>query len=84
MTRDTRHFFVPASIGIEFKFRCDTFTLLASLITDPGLLSSVPPQPHTFVEIDHEMFPTVIPQLPLTQEELLSVTSKSMCELSTG
>ena len=84
MTRDTRHFFVPVSIRIEFKFRCDTFTLLASLINDPGLLSTVPHQPHTFVEIDREMFPTVISQLPLTQEEHLPVTSKSMCELSTG
>ena len=36
-------------------------------------------QPHTFVEIDREMFSAVILLLPLIQEGMLSVTSKSMC-----
>ena len=33
----------------------------------------------TLVEIDHEMISTDILHLPLIQEGLLSVTSKSMC-----
>ena len=41
---------------------------VASLIADPGFA-----HPHTFVEIDHEIFSTVI-LLPLIQEGLLSVT----------
>ena len=39
---------------------------------DPGLS-------HTFVEIDHEIISMVILLLPLTREELLSVTNESMC-----
>ena len=34
---------------------------------------------HTSVEIDHEIFSTVILLLPLIQEGLVSVTSESMC-----
>ena len=32
----------------------------ASLIADPGVLSLIPARSHTFVEIDHEIFSTVI------------------------
>ena len=31
-----------------------------SLTADPGVASSIPARPHTFVEIDHEIFSTVI------------------------
>ena len=31
-----------------------------SLIADPGVVSSIPAQSHTFVEIDHEIITTVI------------------------
>ena len=36
-------------------------------------------QQHSFVEIDHEIFSTVILSLPLIQEGQLSVTGKRMC-----
>ena len=32
----------------------------ACLTADPGIVSSIPVQSHTFVEIDHEMIPMVI------------------------
>ena len=32
----------------------------ASLTADPGVVSSIPAQSHTFVEIDHEIISTVI------------------------
>ena len=38
-------------------------------------------QSHTFIEINHGIFSKVILLLPLIQEGLLSVTSKSMCNL---
>ena len=42
-------------------------------------MSLIPAQPHTFVEIDPEMFSMVILLLPLIQKGLLSVTSETMC-----
>ena len=36
---------------------------------------------HSFVEIDHEMFSTVILSLPLNQEGQLSVSGERMCTL---
>ena len=52
--------------------------LVASLIADPGVVSLA--QPHSFMEIDHEIISKVILLLPLViQEGLLSVTSESMC-----
>ena len=36
---------------------------------------------HSFVEIDHEMFSTVILSLPLIQEGQLSVSGKRMCTI---
>ena len=38
-----------------------------SLFADPGIVSSLLAQPHTFMEIDHEIFSTVI-LLSLIQE----------------
>ena len=52
---------------------------VASQISDPGILSSIPVRPHTFAEIDHEIFATVIFFRPLIQEGLLSFTGESMC-----
>ena len=51
---------------------------MASLIADPGVVCLIPARPHTFVEIDHEIFSTVILLLAPIQEGLLSVTSESM------
>ena len=45
------------------------------LSADSGVPSSILALFHTFVEIDHEIIPTVILLLPLFQEVLLS----SMC-----
>ena len=36
---------------------------------------------HSFVEIDHEIFSTVILSLPLIQEEQLSVSDERMCTI---
>ena len=36
---------------------------------------------HSFVEIDHEIFSTVIPSLPLIQEGQLSVAGERMCKV---
>ena len=36
---------------------------------------------HSFVEIDHEIFSTVIFSLPLIQEGQLSVSGKRMCTI---
>ena len=36
---------------------------------------------HAFVEIDHEIFSTVILSLPLIQEGQLSVSSERMCTI---
>ena len=51
----------------------------ASPIADPGFVSSIPARRHTFVEIDHKIFYTVILLLPLSQEGLFTVTNESMC-----
>ena len=48
----------------------------ASLTADPGVASSIPARSYTFVEIDHEIISMVI---LLIQQELLSVTSETMC-----
>ena len=55
---------------------------VASLIADPGVVSSIPAWPHIFMEIYHEIFSAVIHLLLLIQEGLLSVTSKSMCTVN--
>ena len=36
---------------------------------------------HSFLEIDHEIFSTVIPSLPLIQEWQLSVSGQRMCTI---
>ena len=36
---------------------------------------------HSFVEIDHDIFSTVIPSLPLIQEGQLSVSGERMCTI---
>ena len=46
-----------------------------SLSADPGFASSIPARSHTFVEIDHEIIPTVI--LPPSAES----SKKGCCQL---
>ena len=58
---------------------------VVSPTADPWVVTWTTAQSHTFMEFDHEIISTVILLLPVTlllpliQEELLSVTSKSMC-----
>ena len=49
--------------------------LVKSLIADPVVVSSILACFHTFIEIDCEIFSTVILLFPLIQEGLLSVTN---------
>ena len=51
---------------------------VASLIADPGVMSSFPAWPNTLVEIDCLIFSMVVLLLLLIQEGLLLVTSQSM------
>ena len=50
------------------------------LIADPGIVSLILAQPHTFVEANREKIAAVILLLQLIQEGLLSVTWESMCK----
>ena len=51
-------------------FTKDAAQLVASPTADPGVMSSIPAQSHTFMEIDHELFSTVSLLLPLIQEKV--------------
>ena len=50
---------------------------------DQGVAGSTPAEvgKHSFVEIDHEIFSTVILSLPLIQEGQLSVSGERMCTI---
>ena len=48
----------------------------ACLTADPGVASSIPVRPHTFVEIDHEMISTVILLLTLIHSRRVVVSYK--------
>ena len=48
----------------------------ACLTADPGVASSIPVRPQTFVEIDHEMISTVILLLPLIHSRRVVVSYK--------
>ena len=64
---------------------CFVLTQLISLPSDwrPGGRGFNPRRgrQHSFVEIDHEIFSTVIFSLPLTQEGQLSVSGERMCTI---
>ena len=49
--------------------------LSCRLIADPGVVILIPAQPHTFVEIYHEIFSTVFLLLPLIRKGIMSITS---------
>ena len=49
---------------------CPVEQSVASLIADPGVVSLITVQPHTLVEIDHEIF-SKVKLLPLIQELLI-------------
>ena len=50
---------------------------------DQEIAGSIPAEcrQHSFVEIDHEIFSTVILSLPLIQEGQLSVSGERMCTI---
>ena len=49
---------------------------------DQEVAGSPPPgRQHSFIEIDHEIFPMVILSLPLIQEGQLSISGKRMCTI---
>ena len=52
---------------------------VAKPIANPRVLILIPARADTFVEIDHEIFSTVILLLQLNQEGLLSFTRESIC-----
>ena len=54
------------------------------LTADPGVASSIPAQSHTFFEIDHEIFSTVIlPSAELFKKVCCQLQAK-VCAQSTG
>ena len=57
----------------------------ASLTADPGVVSSIPARSHTFVEIDHEIFSTVIllPSAESFKKGCCQLQAK-VCAQSTG
>ena len=68
------------------------FSLPASVVQldarqtgDQEVAGSTPPprlgRQHSFVEIDHEIFSTVILSLPMIQEGQLSVSGERMCTI---
>ena len=60
-----------------------TFTYIQLKENGPGGLGFNPRRgrQHSFVEIDHEIFSTVILFLPLIQEGQLSVSGERMCTI---
>ena len=63
---------------IGIKFSLSAYKLVVSLTADPVVMSSIPTQSHTFVDIDHGMIYMVIFFLPLIQDGLLSGSRESM------
>ena len=75
----TQKIFLPSHIQRDISLPLS----IQSLIADPEVVGSIPAQPHSFMEIDHEIFSTVIFLLWLIQEHLLLGKSESM-HMSTG
>ena len=61
-------------IGSEAVVQLDVRPACDLEVTGP-----TPGRQHSFVEIDHEIFSTVILSLPLIQEGQLSVSGERMC-----
>ena len=74
-------------VNIEYILRCEYAGLVAQLDAPsdwrPGGRGFNPRRgrQHSFVEIDHEIFSTVILSLPLIQEGQLSVSGERMCTI---
>ena len=55
---------------------------VASLITDPGVLSSIPALSHVFMEIDHEIFSSHSPPSTDSRRAVVSYKQKYMHEVT--
>ena len=53
------------------------------LTADPGVASSIPARPHTFVEIDHEIMSILLPSTYPLQKGRCQLQEK-VCARSTG
>ena len=77
-------FFCPLSFAItSFRVPASVAQLDAPSDWRPGGRGFNPrrDRQHSFVEIDHEIFSTVILSLPLIQEGQLSVSGERMCTI---
>ena len=75
--------FIKALICTRVSIRPRWLSWMLRPIGDQEVAGSTPRQgrQHSFVEIDHEIFSTVILSLPLIQEGQLSVSGKRMCTI---
>ena len=74
---------------ISYNLLAQSVTCLAtdaSLIADPGVASSIPARSHTFVEIDLEIFSTVIllPSAESFKKGCCQQLQAKVCARSTG
>ena len=65
--------YVFRRLKISVSQDCPDTQILILIIADVGQ--------HSFVEIDHEIFSTVILSIPLIQEGQLSVSGERMCTI---
>ena len=56
-----------SSYAFEMRYKIPIAQLVASLIADIGNMGLIPARSHTFIEMKHEIFYTVILLLPLIQ-----------------
>ena len=74
---------VQSVVSLTSSLRVISLTVLADSDRRPGGRGFNPRRgrQHSFVEIDHEIFSTVILSLPLIQEGQLSVSGERMCTI---
>ena len=75
---DVSCFYMPSTFYMPGRV-AQSVTCMATdacLTADPGVASSIPVRPHTFVEIDHEMISSVILLLPLIHSRRVVVSYK--------
>ena len=71
---------IKGIFGVNANYKDpDQQVVICSLIRNLPIFHNVLQYP--FVEIDHEIFSTVILSLPLTQEGQLSVSGERMCTI---
>ena len=73
----TANHFISKLTSTSNLIPCPIAQPVVILTAGQGIASTISAQSHIFVEINHEIISTAL--LPLIQEELLPVTSESMC-----